>query len=118
MKQSLNELREKFYQEDLLLEGTITLQVEVSIERHRNEIRNSEGHVQSLIDPRCLVTIFMPPAPKSDTTFFADGEHHMCCTLIYSGSINGNYDHITLDDVIKALDFNPDAKIWKARENP
>jgi hypothetical protein len=116
-QQSLNELRKDFYSGDLLLKGTLTIQVEVSIERHRHEIRDDNGQEQSILDPRCLVHIYAPSDRNASTTFFADGEQHMTCILTYSGGINDNYDHITLDDVIKALSIDPEAKIWRAQEN-
>jgi len=107
---SWNELNKDIEQQDLLVEGTLTLRAEVSIGRlhqYRKEKRLTQGR-------GWLVSLVLSP-PGSGEQPFSDGESFMLADLRYASEPLGSVD---LADAIRVLGVDPDANIWKVQPAP
>jgi hypothetical protein len=113
---SLNDLGNQI-KEDLLLEGTMTIQVDVSIERYHDSLQDETGKTRIVLGPGYLVSLGLP-ATGGDTTspaIFSDGTSQMICDLRYLGEDNSA---VSIEEIIKALGIDVDAKIWKVKQAP
>ena len=117
MKLSINELRQRFEQEDLLLECTTTVQVAVSIVHPRVYVQGHRGKLALEMEPGCLVSMMVPPHVTADSPPFLDGERQMSCDLQYLGAEINN-QIVAFEDAVRALGIDMDAKIWTVREAP
>jgi hypothetical protein len=117
MKLSLNELRERFTQEDILLECTTTIPVEISIVHPRVYVQGHQGKLTLEINPGCLVSLTMPPGVTADVPPFPGGERQMSCNLQYLGAEINN-QIVAFEDAMRALSIDADAKIWTVRDAP
>ena len=117
MEQSFKEISHRVESEDLLLECTTSLQVEVSIERSHHYERDTAGHLRLILDPGYLVSFGLPPRMSNDSEMlrFADGEKSMVAELKYMGK-EGN--QVNIFDAIRALGIDPDAKVWCVNDAP
>ncbi|HYU74464.1 MAG TPA: hypothetical protein VEL31_17475 [Ktedonobacteraceae bacterium] len=111
---SLNELHTLIEQEDLLLECAINIRVNVSMEHPHRYVKDDTGNVKLVLDKGWLVSLGLqlPSSEEEDSRPFSDGEPLMVCDLRYLGEYFGP---VQLEDAIRALGVDPDAKIWKQR---
>jgi hypothetical protein len=112
---SLNELGTQVEKEDVLLECSITVHADVSLERPHKYEKDEEGKLKLVLGNGWLVSLSLPARvtlpPGSPP--LADGEQQVVADLQYQ-SEDGNT--ISLEDVLKALGIDKDAKIWRVRE--
>lgn len=112
---NLKELGAQVEKEDVLLECSITVQADISLERPHDYIRDEEGKLKLVLGEGWLVTLSLPARatipPGSPP--LADGEQQVVADLQYQ-SEDGNT--VSLEDVLKALGINRNAKIWRVRE--
>jgi hypothetical protein len=104
-----NELNKDIEQQDLLIEGRLTLTVDVSIERLHLDQAEQAGNEDIMLGKGWLASLVLSP-PGSKESPFPDGESAMLADLHYA---NEPDDPVDLADVMRALDIDPDAKIWK-----
>ncbi len=112
---NLNELGEQVEKEDVLLECSIIVHADLSLERPHKYERDEEGKLKLVLGDHWLVTLSFPAkatiSPGSPP--LADGEQQIVADLQYQ-SEDGNT--VSLEDVLKVLGINRDAKIWRVRE--
>jgi len=117
MHYSLNDLGKQIAEEDLLLEGTLTIQVDISLERSHLCTRTEDGGLRLKVGQGWLVSLGLPSrgADSRNEHVFSDGEPQMICDLHYLG---GEERDIRLDDAVNALGIDSDAKIWTVKKAP
>jgi hypothetical protein len=111
---SWNELNKDIEQQDLLIEGRLTLIVDVSIERLHLDRKEQAGNEDIMLGKGWLASLVLSP-PGSKESPFLDGESFMQADLHYASEPIGPVD---LADAMRALDIDPDAKIWKVQPAP
>lgn len=111
---SLKDLSKDLEEKDLLLEGTITIRVDVSMERPHVYTKDDKGKPKLTLGKGWLVSLGLSPS-SPDTGPFSDGESLMVCDMRYLSEEEGP---IELIDVIRALGIDPDAKIWNVQSAP
>lgn len=113
---SLEELGHHISEEDVLLEGTITLTIDVSIERCHQHVYQAAGKPIVRMGEGWLVSLALPSAKAVSLhrTLF-NGEPQMICDVRYAGE---EQLWVHLDDAFTALGIDPQAKIWKVRSAP
>jgi hypothetical protein len=114
---SLNELGDHVKNDDLLLEGTITVKVDVSLERLHQRTKDETGAVKLTLGEGYLVSLGLPSCRSSehDVSLFSDGEPQMICDLKYLGEESSS---VAFEDAVKALGIDPHAKIWNVKKAP
>jgi hypothetical protein len=117
MLQSFKEISPRVEGEDLLLECITTISVEISIERAHHYERDVSGNLRLVLGSGYLVSFGLPPRSTvtSESPNFADGEKFMVAELKYMG-MEGS--QINIFDAIKALNIDPDAKLWTVSNAP
>src|SRR5947207_13090162 len=101
MYYSLNDLSKELIEEDLLLEGTLTIQVELSLERSHVCTKTEDGKLRLNVGKGWLVSLGLPSHREAseEERLFSDGEPQMICDLHYLG---GEEEDIRLDDAVNA----------------
>ena len=112
---NLDELGEQIEKEDVLLECSITLRADISLERPHEYMRDEEGKLKLVLGDGWLVSLSLPARvtlpPGSPP--LADGEQQIVADLQYQ-SEDGNT--VSLEDALRVLGIKRDAKIWRVRE--
>ena len=106
---SLNELRERIRNEHLEITCVTTVPVSITIvytDEHK--------------EPGYIVSLDYPPPSQQDKPFIgnpriAEGDLYLSGDLEYPSS---SYWPLKLDDVIRAMNINPEAKMWTASKDP
>jgi hypothetical protein len=114
---SLEDLRNHFQNGDLLLEGTITLKVDVSIERPHEYSKDRADKPILRLGENWFVSLALPStesAPLSEDNLF-DGEPQMLCDLKYAEEESLT---VRLEDALRALGIDTKARIWKIKPAP
>ncbi len=104
---SLKELADQL-ENDVHLQGTMTVEVTISLERQHLYSKDGQGKPRLVLGPGYLVSLSLPA--RSASSMFSDGEHQMIGDLRYLGDEEST---VVLEDVMKAFDIDADAKIWK-----
>jgi hypothetical protein len=114
---SLNELGSQIEEGDMLLEGTITIKVDVSIERAHTYEGGEAGKPQLILGKGWLVSLVLPSSDtmNAEAQTFLDGESQMVGDLKYLGEEGSQ---VRFEDAIQALDIDADAKIWQVKQAP
>jgi hypothetical protein len=114
---SLNDLGAQLTEGDLLLECTMTIRVNVSIERPHSDGQDETAHLTPKQEKGWLVSLGLPSSETltSDTSPFLDGEPQMICDLKY---LDKDDVTVRLEDAIKALGIDVNARIWQVKPAP
>lgn len=111
----LNELGAQIEKEDVLLECSIIVHVDISLERPHEYVKDEEGKLKLVLGDGWLVSLSLPARitfpPGSPP--LADGEQQIVADLQYQ-SEDGNT--VSLEDALRVLGIKKDAKIWRVRE--
>lgn len=110
---NLNELGAQVEKEDVLLECSITVRVDVSLERPHEYVRDEEGKLKLVLGDGWLVSLALPAQASIPASPLADGEQQVVADLQYQ-----SVDSVTLslEDALRVLGIQKDAKIWRVRE--
>lgn len=102
---------------DILLECTATIRVDISIERLHQYRKDEHGKPRVVLASGYVISLGLPSSDNlaSGTQPFADGERQMVCDLHYAGE---ERDAVSLEDAVRALGIDPDAKIWRCQPAP
>lgn len=114
---SLDELSHHL-EEDLLLECTTTIQVDISIERLHNAVKDESGHTHILPGDGYFVSLGLPAEHTVQTCHqktFADGENQIICDLRYAGE---DASSMGIEDIIRALGLKINEPIWRMKMAP
>lgn len=111
----LNELSPQIEKEDVLLECSVTVHVDISLERPHEYVRDEEGKLKLVLGDGWLVSLTLPAQASilPGSPSLADGEQQVVADLQYQ-SEEGNT--ISLEDALRVLGIQRDAKIWRVRE--
>lgn len=113
---NLKELDTELEGEDLLLECTATIRVDISIERLHSYVKDETGNLKLRPGDGWLVSLALPASDwaDSDREPFSDGESQMVCDLRY---LEGGHS-VRLKDALRALGIDEDLKIWRVNPAP
>ena len=112
---SWNELSKGIEEKDLLIEGRLTLTVEVSIERLHRYVKDQQGKKQFRLGKGWLVSLVFSLPDSEEGQPFSDGETFMLADLRYANRPGGP---VHLAEAMRALGIDPDATIWKVQPAP
>jgi outer membrane protease len=112
---SWNELGQQVEQQDWLIEGTLTLKADVSIERLHRYTRDKQGNKRFTLGNGWLVSLVFSPPASQEQQPFPDGVSFMIADLRYASRTAGP---VHLADTVRALGIDPDAHIWKVQLAP
>jgi hypothetical protein len=112
---SWNELGQQVEQQDWLIEGTLTLKVDVSIERLHRYTKDKQGKKKLTLGNGWLVSLVFSLPASQEKQPFPEGESIMIADLRYASQLRGP---VHLADTARALGIDPDAHIWKVQLAP
>jgi hypothetical protein len=114
---TLNELDAELEKGDLLVEGTATVRVDISIERLHSYVKDETGRVKLTLGEGWLVSLALPASDRlgADVEPFSDGEPQMVCDLKY---LEEEGHSVRLKDALRALGIDKDLKIWRVKPAP